>query len=74
MGRRLGAHLPSNIELVTVESQNIYDFSEELSPSVFAAVSQAAQRTLELINNQTVLSESLKTQPQRNPDLADIAP
>jgi len=59
MGRRLGAHLPSIIELVAVESQNIYDFSEELSPPVSAAVPLAVQRVLELIQTQPVNPETL---------------
>ena len=58
MGRRLGASLPSIIELVAVESQNIYDFSEELSPPVAAAIPQAAQRVLALLEAQFVDSES----------------
>jgi hydrogenase maturation protease len=59
MGRRLGVHLPTIIELVVVESQNIYDFSEELSPPVSAAVPQAVQQVLELIQTQPVVSEVL---------------
>jgi hydrogenase maturation protease len=59
MGRRLGAYLPSIIELVAVESQNIYDFSEELSPPVSAAVPMAAQQVLEIIQTQFVNSEAL---------------
>lgn len=59
MGHRLGVHLPTNIELVAVESQNIFDFSEELSPPVLAAVPQAAQQVLELINTQSDLLKSL---------------
>lgn len=59
MGRSLGAHLPSVIELVVVESQIIYDFSEELSPPVSAAVTQAVQQVLELIQTQPVDSAVL---------------
>jgi Ni,Fe-hydrogenase maturation factor len=55
----LGVHLPTIIELVVVESQNIYDFSEELSPPVSAAVPQAVQQVLELIQTQPVVSEVL---------------
>jgi hydrogenase maturation protease len=57
MGRRLGVSLPSTIELVAVESQNIYDFSEELSPPVSFAVPIAVQRVLELIQTQHLASE-----------------
>lgn len=56
MGRSLGANLPSSIDLVVVESQNIFDFSEELSPAVSAAVPQATQQVLQLISTQQVNS------------------
>ncbi len=59
MGRRLGAYLPSVIELVAVESQNIYDFSEELSPPVSAAVALAVQRVLERLQSLPVESEPI---------------
>lgn len=59
MGRGLGAYLPSIIELVAVESQNIFDFTEELSPPVSAAVPLAAQLVLELIQTQSGNSETL---------------
>jgi hydrogenase maturation protease len=59
MGHRLGAELPSTIELVIVESQNIFDFSEELSPPVAAAVPIAVQRVLELIPTQSLISDIL---------------
>ena len=59
MGHGLGAYLPASIEFVAVESQNIYDFSEELSPPVAAAVPQAAQLVLELIQRQSKTPEVL---------------
>lgn len=41
MGRSLGAHLPDDIWVVTVESQKVYEFSETMTPEVAAAVPQA---------------------------------
>jgi hydrogenase maturation protease len=59
MGRQLGAHLPSHIDLVVVESQNIYDFSQELSPPVAAAIPQAVDRVLELLGSQSEISHAM---------------
>ena len=50
VGRSLGASLPDPIWVVSVETPNTYDFSEELSPPVAAAVPNAAQCTLDLLN------------------------
>lgn len=49
MGRSLGAHLPEDISIVTVESQKVYEFSEELTPAVRAAVSEAVGIILDLL-------------------------
>jgi hydrogenase maturation protease len=49
MGTQLGAKLPNEITVIAVESQNVFDFSEELTPPVEAAVSKAVQMVLDLI-------------------------
>lgn len=41
LGRQMGATLPTDIQIVAVEAERIYDFSDELSPEVAAAVPQA---------------------------------
>jgi hydrogenase maturation protease len=41
MGRSLGARLPSDIMVVTVESEKVYEFSETLTPPVAAAIPEA---------------------------------
>jgi Ni,Fe-hydrogenase maturation factor len=41
MGISLGAHLPDEIMVVTVESQKVYEFSETLTPPVAAAITKA---------------------------------
>ena len=51
LGRRMGAHLPDHIRVVAVQAQNVYDFSEELSPLVEAAVPEAVRRVMEAISN-----------------------
>lgn len=41
MGRSIGAHLPDDITVFTVETDKVYEFSETLSPSVAEAVTEA---------------------------------
>jgi hydrogenase maturation protease len=49
MGRRLGAVLPEEIRVVGVSASHFYDFSEELSPPVQAAVPKIAAIVVELL-------------------------
>jgi hydrogenase maturation protease len=46
----IGAHIPKRVDVVAVEAQNVYDFSEELSPLVAAAVPVAVEKVVELLN------------------------
>ncbi len=43
LGRRMKLQLPDPVMVVALEAQNVYDFSEELSPPVEAAMPQAVQ-------------------------------
>jgi hydrogenase maturation protease len=52
LGRSMGAELPEEIVVVGIESAYVYDFSEELSPAVAAAVPLAAKKVLELIGEE----------------------
>lgn len=49
LGASMGAKLPRDITIIGIESVNVYDFSEELTPAVAEAVSPATQVVLELI-------------------------
>jgi hydrogenase maturation protease len=49
VGRSMGAPLPETITIVAVESEQIYDFSEELTPDVAAAIKPAEQMILDII-------------------------
>lgn len=49
IGRRMGAELPARVWVVAVEAELVYDFSEQLSPPVAAAVPQAAAAALALL-------------------------
>lgn len=50
MGRRMGFQLPEDILVVGVEAQQVYDFSEELTPPVRAAVPLAVERVIEILD------------------------
>jgi len=49
VGRTMGIRLPERIIVVGIEAQNVYDFSEELSPEVAAAVPLATETVLQLV-------------------------
>lgn len=51
VGRSMGAVLPREITVVAVEAVNIYEFSEELTPPVAAAVDLAVKKVLELLQD-----------------------
>jgi hydrogenase maturation protease len=49
LGNSLGAALPKNISIVGIEAEKVYDFTEELTPPVAAAIPRAVQLVLELL-------------------------
>jgi hydrogenase maturation protease len=51
MGRKLNAILPADkdVHVVAIEAQHVYDFKEELSPLIAAAVPVAVQQVLDLL-------------------------
>ncbi len=49
LGRDMGARLPEQVFVVGIEAQRVYDFSEELSAPVAAAIPQAARLVLEIL-------------------------
>lgn len=49
MGRTMRVPLPGQVIVVAIESSPAYDFSEDLTPPVAAAVAVAARRVLELL-------------------------
>jgi hydrogenase maturation protease len=50
VGRSMGACLPGEITIVGIESPFVYDFSEQLTPPVAAAVPQAEEQVIALLN------------------------
>ncbi len=51
VGRALGARLPQEITIVAIEVETVYDFCEELSVQVAAAVPLAVQQVLVLLDS-----------------------
>ena len=47
---QLGADIPKQVDIVAIEAKNVYDFGEELSPPVAAAVPLAVTKVVELLN------------------------
>lgn len=54
VGLQMGVELPGQILVVGIEARNVYDFSEELSPAVAAAVPLAVQRVMELLEQEVL--------------------
>jgi hydrogenase maturation protease len=54
VGRSMHINLPEdqNVIIVAIEAENVYDFSQELSPAVAEAVPQAVKTVLGLLDSQ----------------------
>ncbi len=55
LGRRMGAALPESVMVVAVEAQQVYDFSETLSPAVAAAIPRAVERVMQILRDEDSL-------------------
>jgi hydrogenase maturation protease len=62
IGRNMGAYLPNEIWVINVEAENIYEFSEQLSPLVEKAVPQAADIITHLLDK--ICHINFNRQPQ----------
>ena len=54
VGRSIDILLPrdENVIIIAIEAENVYDFSQELSPAVAGAVPQAVKTVLDLLDSQ----------------------
>jgi hydrogenase maturation protease len=54
VGRSMHVPLPKDedVRIVAIEAENVYDFSEQLSPPVQAAVGEAVRAVLELLQDE----------------------
>ncbi|MEW6717200.1 MAG: hydrogenase maturation protease [Chloroflexota bacterium] len=50
MGRQMGLRLPKDIVIFAVEVENVLEFSEDLTPSVLAALPQATEMVMKEIS------------------------
>jgi hydrogenase maturation protease len=55
VGRSMHINLPEDdhVIIVAIEAENVYDFSQELSPAVAEAVPQAVKMVMNLLESQT---------------------
>jgi Ni,Fe-hydrogenase maturation factor len=58
MGRKLDVILPADkdVHVVAIEAQHVYDFKEELSPAIAAAMLTAVQQVFDLLKDQKVFN------------------
>lgn len=55
LGRQMGAQLPGDITVVGISAKQIYDFSEELSLPVSAAVPKATRIVVDLLMQNIII-------------------
>ena len=55
LGRDLGAKLPEDVTVVGICARHVYDFSEELSPPIAAAVPKATRIVVELVMQKLIV-------------------
>jgi len=54
VARSMGADVPERVDVVVIESQNMYDFTDELSPDIARAVPVAVHKVLGLLKKELV--------------------
>ena len=54
VARSMGADVPERVDVVSIETKNTRDFSEELSPKVAAAIPVAVHKILELLKKELI--------------------
>lgn len=59
LGRTMGVALPEQVTVVAVEAQSVYDFAEELTPPIAAAVPRAVQVVMEALEETCQASDRL---------------
>lgn len=50
-GQKMGINVPKDVWVVAIEAENVYEFSEDLSPSVSVAIPRAVKIIMEMIKN-----------------------
>lgn len=67
LGRSLGAGLPrdEDIQIVAIEAAHVYEFTEELSPAIAAAVPEAVEIILKLLQEKPGKIKSFSSSPRQ---------
>ena len=55
LGRDMGAQLPEDVTVIGIAAKHIYDFSEELSPSVAEAIPKVTQIVVDLLKQNIII-------------------
>jgi len=72
LGNKLGVNLPGEIIIVGIESTNVYDFSEDLSPTVQASIPLATELVLDLLLSATPITISEPKFPNNFDHLLEV--
>ncbi len=60
LGQQMGAELPAEIMVVAIEAEQVYEFSEELTPAVAAAIPEAVAAVLRLLPLPEIFSSEIE--------------
>jgi hydrogenase maturation protease len=67
LGRQMGAELPGEVQVVAVEANRVFDFSDQLTPAVAAAIPTAAEAVLALLDPSLERGSSPEFHPPGSP-------
>ena len=59
MGRSIGAKLPSHVMVVGITANQVFEFSEQLTAEIRAAVPQAVNAVISLLNDTDIASSTV---------------
>ncbi len=54
LGRAMGAILPEDVMIVAIEADRVFDFTEQLTPDVEAAIPVATKAVMKLLNGKVI--------------------
>lgn len=49
LGRKMGLDLPAEVWVVGIEAENVFEFSEQISPEIQSVVDEAAQLLIDIV-------------------------
>jgi hydrogenase maturation protease len=60
VGDSMGANLPDQVTVIAIEAHNLYEFSEQLTPPVAAAVPEAVRMVMDIVTVAITQTRQLK--------------